>query len=112
VNGEWTINVETSLNVPIEKLKTVIDTVDTFIVDIKDWNEEIYYNYTRTSGEKARSNLQYLLQQVPDKVIVRVPEIPDYNTKADIQSTIKSVRELGAKTIDQFTYRRKEAKWD
>ena len=112
VNGEWKINVETSLNIPIEKLKSVIDAVDSFVVDIKDWNEEIYYNYTRTSGEKARTNLQYLLQQVPDKVIVRVPEIPGYNTKADIQSTIKSVRELGAKTIDQFTYRMKEAKWD
>lgn len=112
VNGEWKINVETSLNIPIEKLKSVIDAVDSFVVDIKDWNEEIYYNYTRISGEKARTNLKYLLQQVSDKVIVRVPEIPGYNTKSDIQSTIKAVRALGAKTIDQFTYRLKEAKWD
>lgn len=53
---EWKLYVETSLNVPKELLEICCDAVDGFIVDIKDWSEEVYRAYTGESGSQAREN--------------------------------------------------------
>ena len=77
----WKLNVETSLAVPAENLKTVCDVIDCFIVDCKDMNPEIYHNYTGGNSSLLKENLQSLAQTVnPEKVLIRIPLIPEYNT--------------------------------
>ena len=74
------------------------------IVDIKDMDGGIYHEYTGVSNRRALENLRYLAKHVPkERVLVRVPLIPWYNTPADVQASIKVVEEMGFKT-ETFTY--------
>jgi pyruvate formate lyase activating enzyme len=100
----WTIAIETSLNVLAEHIKQLVGCIDLWIVDIKDMDEEIYHKYTGVSNWRVLENLRYLAEHVPkERVLVRVPLIPWYNTPADVQASIKAIEEMGFRT-DTFTY--------
>lgn len=106
---DWQLTVETSLNVPAENLETVIPSINRYIVDIKDLDDAVYQSYTGRSNERALSNLRHLLQTVgPDRIVVRVPLIPDYNTEADVKRSAERLRTAGFTRIDCFRYRVKE----
>lgn len=106
---DWQLTVETSLNVPAENLETVIPFINMYIVDIKDLDDAVYQSYTGRSNEQALSNLRHLLQTVgPDKIVVRVPLIPDYNTEEDVKRSAAQLRAEGFTCIDCFRYRVKE----
>jgi pyruvate formate lyase activating enzyme len=103
--SKWKIYVETSLNVKRTKIEPLIDIVDNWIIDIKDWNSEIYVHYTGCNNTQVISNLKYLLSQgLNNKIMVRVPRIPDYNTEKDVTNTLNELGILGVTHIDQFTY--------
>lgn len=102
---DWSITVETSLNVPEENLKTVLESVDEFIVDIKDMNPEIYREYTSLSNERVLHNLAILAGKVGEKRIkIRVPAIPNGNTQADRESSVAKLLALGFENIELFEY--------
>lgn len=104
-DNNWNISVETSLNVDIHHVESLVDIIDCWIVDIKDWNEDIYFRYTGNNNKIVKENLQYLISRgLEDKIIVRVPNIPDYNTETDIIKTINALKNLGVKHIDRFGY--------
>ena len=101
---DWKIRAETSLNVP----RTCVETaacVDEFIVDIRDMNPTIYRAYTGCENTRVIENLKRLLETVgADRVLARVPRIPDYNTDADTDRSIDALRALGVKRFDRFNY--------
>ncbi len=100
----WTIAIETSLNVPPKHVEQLAGCIDLWIVDIKDMDGGIYHEYTGVANRRVLENLRYLAEHVPkERVLVRVPLIPWYNTPADVQASIKSVEEMGFKT-ETFTY--------
>ena len=100
----WTVAIETSLNVLPKHVEQLAKCIDLWIVDIKDMNEEIYRKYTGVSNRRVLSNLKYLAEHVPkERVLVRVPIIPWYNTPADVKASVKAIEEMGFKT-DTFTY--------
>ena len=100
----WTVAIETSLNVLPKYVEQLAKCIDLWIVDIKDMNEEIYRKYTGVSNRRVLSNLRYLAEHVPkERVLVRVPLIPWYNTPADVQASVKAVQEMGFRT-DILTY--------
>ena len=102
--GHWTVAVETSLNVLPKHVGQLAGCVDLWIADIKDMNEEIYRKYTGVSNRRVLSNLQYLAEHVPkERVLVRVPLIPWYNTPADVKASMKAIEEMGFRT-ETFTY--------
>ena len=102
---QWKLYVETSLNVPKELLEICCDAVDGFIVDIKDWNEEVYRAYTGESGLQARENLRSVLDRVgAERVMVRVPLIPGFNTPESRRETLLALKGLGVKKTDCFSY--------
>ncbi|MBQ0065738.1 MAG: radical SAM protein, partial [Firmicutes bacterium] len=45
-----------------------------------------------------------LLQPLQDKVCIRIPFIPEFNTERDVENSIQKIKELGFKNIDVFTY--------
>ena len=103
--AEWTISVETSLAVPRENLEAVLGAVDLFIVDCKDMDAEIYRRYTGADGARMKENLHLLQDEVgPEKLLVRVPLIPRFNTPEDQKRSAETLRAMGVERLDLFDY--------
>ncbi len=101
----WKITVETSLNVPPDMLKKVLDTIDYYIVDIKDMNPITYKSYTGKDNHFVLDNLKTLSKNVPlENIKVRVPLIPKYNKKEDLESSTLILHSMGFTCIEQFSY--------
>ena len=101
----WNITLETSLNVPFENIKSLFSVVNEYIVDIKDFNNAIYKSYTGKDNFLLISNLKWLIEQgKSDKIRVRVPLIPNFNTKKDTKKTISALKKMGITDIEQFSY--------
>ena len=103
--AEWRVRVETSLAVPAEQVKTVLDAVDEFIVDCKDMDPEIYRSYTGKDNSLMTANLRILFDAAgPERITVRVPLIPEYNTKEDQARSAVILRSMGFEKLDLFDY--------
>lgn len=103
---DWHTTIETSLNVPIEKWKCLIDYVDEYIVDVKDMNPSIYTSYTGCSNEIVIGNLKELLQKgLSDRVFVRLPLIHEYNKEYDIKRSRHELEEMGFSRFNEFKYK-------
>lgn len=103
---KWHLSVETSLNVPVDSVKTAASAVDYFIIDIKDMNPEIYRKYTGVSNERVYKNLELLLSLVgTERILVRVPLIDGYNSEIDREQSIGILRKMGYTRFDLFEYR-------
>lgn len=108
-NTDWTISVETSLNVPSENLESIAEEVDLFIIDIKDMDNEIYRSYTGTGNERVLMNLRYLSENgFSEKCIIRLPLIPSYNTEENISSSKQILEGMGFTRFNIFNYRKTE----
>ena len=104
VKDQWSIILETSLNVPWQNVMRLASFVDYFIVDIKDMNPSIYFDYTQHPGFQAYDNLEWLVRNShASKIRVRVPLIPDYNTEEDQSASIEKLKSMGLE-VEPFTY--------
>ena len=105
MNPEWKLTIETSLNVPLENVKAIASLVQMWYVDIKDMNPDIYKAYGRKENMRVISNLQWLAANgYADKVIIRLPLIPEYNTDDDRQRSQQQLEEMGFTNFDKFNY--------
>ena len=69
-------------------------------------NPEIYERYTKIGNEKVINNLQMLSSIIgKEKIRVRVPNIPGYNTEEDVGRSKEMVEELVGE-VEVFSYRR------
>ena len=101
----WSVNLETSLNVPLEKMLAVVNDIDFWYVDIKDMNPEIYLRYTGKPITRVLANLAELIRLVPaDKICVRVPLIKGYNSSVDVERSVNALSEMGFTNIERFEY--------
>lgn len=102
---DWTLTVETSLNVPEERFLKVLDSANDFIVDIKDLDPAVYEAYTGTPIDKAANNLKLLSEKVsPEHIHIRVPKIPKYNSKKHVLASYEKLRDMGFEHIEIFPY--------
>ena len=105
MNPEWKLTIETSLNVPLENVKAIASLVQMWYVDIKDMNPDIYKAYGRKENKQVISNLQWLAANgYADKVIIRLPLIPEYNTDEDRQQSQQQLEKMGFTNFDKFNY--------
>lgn len=103
---DWTINVETSLAVPTAAVETAVAAADLFIVDVKEGDPARYLAYTGRDADLAWRNLARLLELVgPDRIVARVPLIPEVNEAADTDATAARLQEMGIVQINRFVYR-------
>jgi pyruvate formate lyase activating enzyme len=103
----WKFSIETSLAVDFsntDDLKNLSRFVDRFIVDVKDMNPDIYSAYTGKTPEKMIANLTYLSQICPEKLSVRLPLIPAYNSSADVDLSAEFIEKLGINSVERFIY--------
>lgn len=103
---DWHLCTETSLNVPWENVQIAAECIDTFYIDCKDTSPEIYHRYTGKDNQQMLRNLRHLLDLIgPERIVVRLPLIPDFNTDADRQASKALLSEMGVEHFDLFTYR-------
>ena len=101
---QWKIRIETSLNVKWDKIELLLPYIDQWIIDIKDSNTEIYKNYTGADNLKVYDNVLRLSHKTDkEKLLIRIPKIPNYNTEKNIQESVKLYSNLG--NIDIFNYK-------
>ena len=102
----WHLCAETSLAVPWENVAVAAECIDVFYVDCKDTDPEVYLKYTGRNNQLMIENLKKLLQLIgPQRIIVRVPLIPDYNTEKQRQKSRDFLFSIGIEQFDLFTYR-------
>ena len=78
---------------------------DAFIVDIKDMNPDIYKAYTGRSNERVIENLKLLIKEKsPEQIRIRVPKIPEFNGRDDMETSVQILKEMGFNDIEVFPY--------
>lgn len=103
---QWRINVQTSFNVKNNIVASLINSVDNFIVDVKDTHPDIYRPYTNFDNEDVYKNLVYIAQLgLQDKLTVKVPLIEGYNNQSDVDKSVKWLRDNGFNNIVCFKYK-------
>ena len=101
----WDIVIETCLYVEFANIEKIAGDVGYWYIDIKDMNPEIYQNYTGATNESVVRNLEKLSSVVPtEKICIRVPRIPGYNTEQDVTNSVAKLRALGYTIIEIFDY--------
>ena len=103
---EWRLYVETSLNVPWSLVEATTDVIDGYIADIKDTDPDIYKRYTTRENLQVMDNLCRLIEMVgTERVLVRVPLIPGFNTEDDRARSKERLRAMGVTRFDELTYK-------
>jgi pyruvate formate lyase activating enzyme len=103
---DWHIYAESCLNIPEENLRAAARVVDHFFIDIKDMNPAIYKAYTGKDNTLVKANLALLLSLVgAHRITVRVPSIPDFNTEADTEASVRELQAMGVTSLDRFAYK-------
>ncbi len=103
---DWHLCAETSLNVPWVHVKAAAEAIDLFIIDCKDTDPDIYRAYTGADNRQMLENLKNLLQLIgPERIIARLPLIPDYNTEENRQKSKTRLQKIGITQFDLFAYK-------
>ena len=104
--AEWSITIESCLNVERLHIERLLPIVSQWIVDIKDTNPEIYQSYTGKENTRALDNLRWLLNHddMTQRITVRLPHIPQFNTDEDIEKSRQLLTSIGVTNFDEFEY--------
>ena len=103
--ADWRLNIETSLHVPSDNIRSLLPVVNTLFIDIKDINPDIYRSYTGKSNNIVIKNLRLIAEAGrQDDCTVRLPLIPGYNTESDREASCRAVEALGFHKLELFTY--------
>lgn len=100
---DWRFYLETCLAVETDTLALLDGIIDGYIVDIKDMDSDIYKAYTGKDNRLMKENLLYLAP-VQEKVTVKIPLIPDFNTAENVLRSETQVRGMGFTHIERFKY--------
>ena len=102
---EWRIYIETSLNVERSHLEAVAPYIHHYFIDVKDMNPDIYHRYTSIDNQRVIENLHWLAEHEDfQKVTIRLPHIPNYNTLEDIVKSREILEKMGFRDFDCFDY--------
>ena len=87
--------IETSLDVPYEKVMQVVDRCDLVIVDVKAFDEEKHKRGTGVSNVRIKENLEKLSRQHTD-ILIRTPIIPRFNDdENELGAIVSFINSLG-----------------
>jgi pyruvate formate lyase activating enzyme len=86
-------------------LELLLPYIDEYVVDIKDMNTQIYESYTGKSNSQVKENLKWLVEQgMAERILCRIPLIPNYNNASDQEKSKKELSEMGITRFEMFTY--------
>lgn len=102
---DWRVTLETSLAVSPAAVRLAAENADFFIVDCKDLDPEVYRRYTGGDESLMEKNLRLLLSLAgPERIRVRVPLIPEYNSPEHQRRSAEKLRAMGLCSLDLFSY--------
>ena len=97
--------VETTGDVPFERIREAEPYLDLFLYDFKHLDNIRLKKVTAGNGKRIKANLTWLLKTCPDKVIVRMPIIPGFNfEEALLKKTFHYLQDLGVKKLHLLPY--------
>ena len=100
----WKITLETSLYCSVATIEDLAPYVNEWIVDVKDMNESIYKQYTGVDSKVVRQ-LKAIKKCVPiEKIIIKVPHIPHFNTDEDVKRSVDQLQKMGFTNIVETNY--------
>ena len=103
--SEWNVYIETSLNLDRRHLENVAPFINHYYIDVKDMNPNIYRRYTSADNHQVIENLHWLSSHEDiQKVTIRLPHIPEYNSEADISKSRRQLESMGFTNFDIFEY--------
>ena len=97
------VAIETTGNYSQDYLEKALPYIDLFLFDIKHINEKKLKEVTGGNLKIIMDNFKYLLQKVPEKVVMRVPVIPGFNDDV-IYDIIDLACFLNVKEINLLPY--------
>lgn len=99
------IAVETCGQTSLENIKEVFPYVDLFLFDLKHIDADKFYHVTGGNLEIILTNIAYIAKKDPDKIILRVPVIPDFNYQDMVLKNILYLaKEYGIKHVHLLPY--------
>ena len=102
--SHWRFTIESSLCCTTDAIEALAPHIDEWIVDVKDMNSYIYREYT-SAEPVVKERLAELMKLVPEeKIKVKVPLIPDFNTDADVERSVDELRAMGLRHIERTEY--------
>jgi len=88
------VNIETTLHVNWQKIKSTVGLIDTYLVDLKHTDGNKFKSFTNGNAELVKTNL-INLAETGSQIIVRIPVLPGFNhTIAEINSMVDLVTTL------------------
>lgn len=103
------LNIETSLNVDFDTLNIdfleLLNKTSKFYIDIKTINKNIYKDYTGVENLLVIKNLKFITSnKFEDKCVIRIPDIPGFTSKEEINKSISYIKNIGFNNLDVFKY--------
>ena len=103
--AEWKMSIETSLHADLGPIQKLLPHIDTFFVDVKDLNPDIYHRYTQRDISPLRENLLWLSQHADrGRIVLRLPLIPGFNTSEDVARSRAALEAMGFSRLVELTY--------
>ena len=103
---QWHLCAETSLAVAWENVQLAAECIDHFYVDCKDTDPAIYRRYTGRDNALMLDHLEKLLARIgADRITVRIPLIPEFNTAEDQERSRQKLEAIGIRNFDLFCYK-------
>lgn len=100
----WKITVETATCSP-DTFADLKDVVDAWILDIKSLNQNIRNRYAGSSVGNVREILDCIRQlHLQDKVTVKVPLIPGFSDKRNVDEDANELQAEGFKNVARTIY--------
>lgn len=99
------VAVETTGNYKQEFLMAALPYIDLFLFDIKHLDQEKLFDVTGGKLELIMKNFDYLAKHCPQKIIIRVPVIPNFNYDQDsLQRIIDLASQARIKEVNLLPY--------
>ena len=106
--SSWRLTLETSINVPQANIEALLPAVDSWIIDIKDLDADIYRRYTGKDNARVLANLRLIAEaRRQGDCTIRLPLIPGYNADPNREASRNALTALGYTDFDLFTYRQR-----
>lgn len=99
------IAVETCGQTSLDNIKAAFPYIDLFLFDLKHTDADKFYHVTGGHLETILTNIAYIAKKDPDKIILRVPVIPDFNySDVVLKDILYFAKEYGVKRVDLLPY--------
>lgn len=97
--------VETCGQTKLEYIKEAFPYIDLFLFDLKHIDPERFHEVTKGNLPDILNNIKYIANEDPDKIVIRVPVIPDFNyDDKTIHGILSFAKEQGIKEVHLLPY--------